>query len=170
MLKDTSSLKDRICQKYAVIAITCDLINECFNTSLNTEEIIKTSLESENSEEVESRDMATQAYDFVLSDFYSAKSKYTIKKDMNTILYKSKERFGVAVYKDDILELQIPTKTLDNLLLRNGFPQIANYKKSWKAKGVLISHADRIASTVKDIGRCYRLIYKIEKEESEDEE
>ena len=170
LLNDTSSLKDRICQKYAVIAITCDLINECFNTSLDTEDIIKTSLESESSEEVDNRDMATQAYDFVLSDFYGAKSKYTIKMDMNTIPYTTKERFGVAVYRDDILELQIPTKTLENLLLKNGFPQVSNYKKSWKSKGLLISHADRISSAVKDIGRCYRLIYKIEKEESEDEE
>lgn len=170
ILKDTSSLKDRICQKYAVIAITCDLINECFNTSLNTEEIIKTSLEGENSEEVENRDMATQAYDFILSDFYGAKSKYTIKKDMSTIPYTTKERFGVAVYNDDILELQIPTKNLENLLLKNRFTQVANYKKSWKSRGMIISHADRISSAIKDIGRCYRLIYKIEKEESEDEE
>lgn len=170
ILKDASSLRDRICQKYAVIAITCDLINECFNTSLNTEEIIKTSLESENSEEIDNRDMAMRAYDFILSDFRNSKGKYTIKKGMSTIPYTTKERFGIAVYKDDVVELQITPQNLENLLLKNKFTQFSNYKKSWKAKGLLISHADRIESSASDIGRCYRLVYKIEKENSEDEE
>lgn len=164
-VKNKDSLTARSVKKYAVICLTAQLLNKCFNIKLNITEMMKILLGFEQ-EQVYERDKGTLSYKFIHDFFLDHYQNFNIYRNrkLTSAVLGQMTCYGNASYKNDELHLYISTVTCRKILESNGFPQVDNYKKFWKERGFTKCQGNRYDVSASDrlYQRHFHFVYKIE--------
>lgn len=137
-MKKRDNLTDRLASKYAIIHLTILLMNECFGTSLNADNLISILLKPEQ-DNFEERDIAVKAHNVIVN--YIVKNKHNFFFDgtdtEDTDSFPKNANLGtIKMKKDGSWLVYIPTETTRELLSSNGINEIAAVKKKWKERKI----------------------------------
>ena len=153
-------LSDRLETKYAVIALTIELMNECFNLSLSAKELMAIMIEPEQ-KRVEERDISKCALEHI-KDFIITKRQHFFERKQRGKAYEERpndgDNYGTICHTELGTDVYISNKRVDAILSANGISEIATVKARWKANGIIKCDAKRY--DCKYLGRrCIHFIF-----------
>ena len=151
---------DRTAKKIALILQTIQLVNECFDLSLNEDILISYVLESEI-EQQNKRNRSKLAYEFMYNYYKANKSRFDIREKRGDVISLAEStREGIALLEEDRVDLYIPITTARRILKINSFPQITNYQVEWKENGYTKCENGRYDKSNTELGRHYHFVYE----------
>ena len=162
-IENRDRFTSRAIKKYASIIATAYLMQDCFQIKIDMDEITKYLIVNENKNR-EDRNKAELTYDYIKEYFIENNSLFNLITEDNQKASKSynfKSGCGIAVYKDKKLHLYIKTTTVDEILTKAGYNQLANYKKTWREKGWTQCETNRYDSSKSSLMPCrhFHFIY-----------
>lgn len=161
-LPSVDGFSKRIANKMAVFLLTAELASKALELDFDIEGILNLLIEQQN-ESMENRDIATEAYNYILEQVNLHDNKFTKKynhKWMEDSEFVPKgEIWGIiSTNKDKEKEISIIPVTFEKLLNEGGFSEPKIILKKWKDRGWLNYEADRLTrkrkitkTAVKDI-------------------
>lgn len=136
-MKQRDNLTDRLARKYAVIYLTIQMMNKCFDLKLSAANLLKLLLEPEQRSVCE-RDIAVKGLEAIKNFVVSKLTNFDINDRTGEMLSRlaTGNRYGAVVIDDDgFCNIYMPTANVEMVLKQNNINEIATVKKRWKESG-----------------------------------
>lgn len=141
-------LSGRLETKYAVIALTIQLMNECFGLSLDATELMTIMIEPEQNG-FEERDISKRALEHI-KDFIITKRQHFFERKQRGNACEERpnvgDDYGTIKRTSKGTDVYISTQRVDAILRANGILEFATVKAQWKANGITKCDANRLDS------------------------
>ena len=146
LMTKKDALSSRLANKFAVIHLTVNLLNEAFGYGLSADAITERIVRCEQ-ETFEERDNATKAF-YLVVDFITQKSTHF---DIETHLYASRihgdlfangERYGKIFKYDDAWKIYILASKTNELLKSQGMDELKWIRREWNRRGITEGDCD----------------------------
>lgn len=140
MMTKKDALSSRLANKFAVIHLTVQLLNEAFNYRLSADTVTERIVRCEQ-ESFEERDNATIAYDHIIDFIAQNYSHFDIElnyeklKHFNTT-YAKGTVYGKIYKFDDFWKVYILTTQTDALLKSKQLDELKWIRKMWVSRGI----------------------------------
>lgn len=123
---------ERLAEKYAVILLTAEVMNECFDFEVNLEELLGFIIQNDQ-ENIATRSLESKSIDYLQQKIIEHQAKFNIENHdfSGTICY------GVMKKKPSYLEVTVLKNVLDNWLSEGNFSSKQVVLKGLKNEGVL---------------------------------
>ena len=146
MMTERDNLSDRLESKYTAIALTIELMNECFALKLDMEKLIKILIEPEQNA-VADRDISKRALEHI-KNFVIEKKKHFLSKDTRYSRIENSispigDDYGSIVLNKTHTDVYISTTKVDEILRSNAINEVTTVKARWKEKGITKCDAER---------------------------
>ncbi len=156
------NLSDRLESKYAAIALTIELMNECFGLTLDIAELMKIFLTPEQNK-VATRDIALRALDHIKNYIITNRANfYELAKRSNDSTYVrncvGKNR-GLIKATEKGTEVFIPVETADQILISNNINEIGSVRKRWREKNIIRCEPNRCTENDYLGRKCLHFIF-----------
>ena len=153
----------RISKKLAVIIATAELVNKCFNISLDIDSMIDLIIGIYD-KGAEERNRPLEAYKAILEYFQNNYTKFHILGGDfvgYTRMSRDKHPVGHVRFKKDGVHICISVRECDKILQSYGFTQLPNYANYWKENNLTMTAKNRTtcSSTKSLYARHYHFIY-----------
>lgn len=146
IMVERDNLSERLETKYTAIALTIELMNECFHLTLNMEELMKILLTPEQNGVAE-RDISMKALECIKEFVIERRSNFCIhQREENSSYYKdetSGSNYGTILFIDGRTEVYMATSIVDGILRANHIMETATVKARWKEKGLTKCDSNR---------------------------
>jgi hypothetical protein len=133
------NLSDRLATKYAGIALTIELMNECFELELDARELMQILIKPEQAG-VDDRDISVKALDHIKNFIIKKRKNFSTRDRRNSEGYydlsNTGDNLGDIVLKKEHTEVYIPTSTVEDILKSNKIAEVTTVKTRWKENGV----------------------------------
>ena len=146
LMQKKDALTSRLANKFAVIHLTVELLNEAFQYGLSAKDITERIVKCEQ-DSFEERDNAKIAYDHVV-DFIAQNSshfdidvQYSKQQYYNTIFAKGTV-YGKIYKFDDLWKVYLSTSHTDALLMSKGLDELKWIRKMWVSRGITEGDTD----------------------------
>lgn len=140
LMKLRDNLSDRLESKYSAIALTIELMNECFALTLDTRELMTLFLAPEQNG-VADRDISLRALEHVKnyiitnrSNFYELSKYANNTTEVRRAVGKNRGLIKVSETSTDVF---IPVETADAILQANNIAEIGTVRKRWREKKII---------------------------------
>ena len=146
MMTKKDALSSRLANKFAVIHLTVQLLNEAFNYGLSADTVTERIVRCEQ-ETFDERDNASKAFDLVI-DFITQKSAHF---DIETRLHSSRiysdtyasgEFYGKIFKYDDAWIVHIIASKTTELLKSKGMDELKWIRREWNRRGITEGDCD----------------------------
>ena len=154
MMTKKDALSSRLANKFAVIHLTVQLLNEAFNYGLSADTVTERIVRCEQ-ETFDERDNASKAFELVI-DFITQKSAHF---DIETRLrssriysdtYASGEFYGKIFKYDDVWMVHILASKTTELLKSKGMDELKWIRREWNRRGITEGDCDHCTKQ-----KCY---------------
>ena len=139
-------LSGRLETKYAVIALTIQLMNEYFGLSLDATELMTIMIEPEQNG-FEERDISKRALEHI-KDFIITKRQHFFERKQRGNAWEERpnvgDNYGTIKRTLEGADVYISTQRVDAILKANGILEFATVKAQWKANGITKCDTDRL--------------------------
>ena len=132
------SLSDRLEEKYAAIHLTVGLMNECFDLTLNADELLSIMLKPEQ-ESVAERDIALKGEMAIRSFIAENRKHFDWTRYNENAKHDMAENFGSGSYYGTVRmpnEVYMFSHKVDEVLKSAGIFETTTVKKRWKERGL----------------------------------
>ena len=156
------NLSDRLESKYTVIALTIELMNECFSLSLDCDTLMKLFLAPEQAD-VPERNIATKALECVKT-FIAQKQAHFHR----TVLYNNAPTYNNAsgdsygsIFErpNKIFDVYIHSSKVAELLKSEGINELCTVRKRWKESGITVCDNGRYDCKHGGV-RCLHFVFR----------
>ena len=156
------NLSDRLETKYTVIALTIELMNECFSLSLDSDTLMKLFLAPEQSD-VPERNIAAKALECVKT-FIAQKQAHFHR----TVLYNNAPTYNNAsgdsygsIFErpNKIFDVYIHSSKVAELLKSEGINELCTVRKRWKESGITVCDNGRYDCKHGGV-RCLHFVFR----------
>ena len=146
IMLNRDNLSDRLETKYTAIALTIELMNDCFNLTLDIPELMKILLAPEQNG-VADRDISMKALEHIKDFIIEKRTNLSIRHCGYNNSYEdnanSGSNYGTIVFKEGRTEVYMPTSMVDYILKANHIDETATVKARWKANEITKCDTDR---------------------------
>ncbi|KMY55623.1 hypothetical protein AC623_18205 [Bacillus sp. FJAT-27231] len=131
-MEHKDSFSERIAEKYAVIMMTAEVMNECFDFQIDIEGLLHFIIENDR-ETMVGRTLESKAFDLIEQQIIKHQSKFNQGKDefIGNVCY------GSITKKSDYLEVAILKNVMDEWLKEAQFSSTQVVLKGLKKEGIL---------------------------------
>ena len=147
IMQKKDDLTERLASKYAIIHMTIELMNSCFNIRLDSLDLMNILIAPEQAT-IESRDIANKAYN-VLVDFISTKYRthfdvHRFQVDLDGVYHDflydhcKGDNYGLLSTKNGITSVYMQRSTLESLLKNHQINEFTSIYRKWVSEDKLV--------------------------------
>ena len=144
LMKQRDNLTDRLASKYAVIYLTIQMMNKCFELNLKADELMKLLLEPEQRSVCE-RDIAVKGLEVIKNFVLTKLANFDVNDRSGEMISRpaSGNRLGAVVKDNGICHVYILSLKVDEILKQSNINETTTVKKRWKERGITQCDAGR---------------------------
>lgn len=159
LMTQRDNLSDRLENKYATFHLTIKLMNDCFDCSLNADELIALLLKPEQ-DGVTERRIDLKALECVKQYIYANANHFEVVNNNNPsdLHFARGEKYGDIHISKTRYDVFIPTDRIKNLLESEKINEYTTVKKQWKEHSITVCDKDRYDCKKNGI-RCLHFVF-----------
>ena len=162
MMTKKDALSSRLANKYAVVHVTANLLNEAFGYSLSADAITKRIIKCEQ-DTFEERDNATKALDVITDFIIQKESHFHVDYRMYSVplcyeTYATGDVYGKIFKYDDRWDVHILSSLVNSLLKQKGLDEINWIRTKWAERNYIKTDGDHTAKKKKYADKPQRYV------------